>query len=458
VTGRVAPKNLETASANGALFVRVFDANGQSIQGALVHIQNIATSTVIDIEDVTDANGMLQVVDVPPQQNAYRISVSKEGYSQDRTYPLAGSSNPYPLKPDASVVIGQVTQVSFAIDKLSTVTFSSKSPTCTPISNYSFNITGSKLIGQEVNKYSTDKTTASNGKIVLNNVEWDTYTITPKENDRDLAGVNPLSPITVNPDSNIDVSLILKNKNDKSLLIVVRDSVTQLPLSNATVTIAINSHSNSSVTGKGYIEQTDWHGGSGQTDYIDESKYYSDDGGLDVSTSTGNILLTSTFGLFNNQGSLISSVIDLGDSSNFHTLSWSPTDSPVSTGPDAIKLQFATNSENTATTTWNFVGPDGTSATFYTVSDSSLSSIHNGHRYAKYKLYLHTDLNTISPMISSISFTYTSSCTPSGQVIFQGLDSGTHDVTVKKSGYQDWSQNVEIESDWQELSVSMTPE
>ena len=47
LTGQVAPKNLETASQNGALFVRVFDASAQPVQGASVHVQNIATTTTI---------------------------------------------------------------------------------------------------------------------------------------------------------------------------------------------------------------------------------------------------------------------------------------------------------------------------------------------------------------------------------------------------------------------------
>ena len=40
ITTTVAPKNLETASTNGALFVRVFDAGGNPVVGANVHIEN----------------------------------------------------------------------------------------------------------------------------------------------------------------------------------------------------------------------------------------------------------------------------------------------------------------------------------------------------------------------------------------------------------------------------------
>src|SRR3989344_4769359 len=66
VNTKVAPKNLETASDNGALFVRVFDANGQPVTDASVHIENNQVNPSIVIDDTTNISGMLQVVDVPP--------------------------------------------------------------------------------------------------------------------------------------------------------------------------------------------------------------------------------------------------------------------------------------------------------------------------------------------------------------------------------------------------------
>ena len=83
-TTNVAPKNLEGASVNGALFIQVFDANGQPVQGANVHVANNQASPPFAIDDTTNNNGLLQIVDTPPGVGAYEIIVSKQGYSQEK--------------------------------------------------------------------------------------------------------------------------------------------------------------------------------------------------------------------------------------------------------------------------------------------------------------------------------------------------------------------------------------
>src|SRR3989344_201818 len=193
-SGLVSPKNLETASANGALFVRVFDANGDPVQSASVHIENNATTTPIVINDVTDANGMLQLVDVPPELDAYEITVSKTGYSTEKTYPVGAPGNPNPRKPHATVLLQQVTQISFAIDHVSTLSVSSVTPTCAVVPRFDFAMVGSKLLGDtpDVYKYSMAHLTNGSGLKTVSNLEWDTYVITAIDGDYDLIGINPL--------------------------------------------------------------------------------------------------------------------------------------------------------------------------------------------------------------------------------------------------------------------------
>lgn len=458
LTGRIAPKNLETASNNGALFIKVFDANGQPVQGANVHIVNVATSSNIVIDDVTDQAGMLQIVDIPPDQNAYRVSVSKSGYSSDRTYPLGGSANPYPLKTDASVVVGQVTQVSFSIDRLSTLNFTSQNPQCVPIANFKFNLSGAKTVGQDVLKYYSDKQTSPSGTLNLNDIEWDTYTINQIDTNYDLVGINPIVPITVNPNSSQDINLILKSKNPKTLVVNVKDSSTGLPLSDTTINIQGNSLNKNLITGKGFVAQTEWQGGSGQDNFDDSTKYFADNASVDTTSSTGNIKLLNVFGHYSPLGTIESSTFDLGTSVNFGTLTWSPKDTPVEAGNNAVRFQFASTREVTATTTWNFVGPDGTNSTYYSVSDTSISNVHNGDRYARYKLYLSTLTSTTTPIISDIAFTYTTACTPPGQVSFQGLSNAQYSIHANKTGYQDFEGTVDISTDWTQLQINMIPE
>jgi prepilin-type N-terminal cleavage/methylation domain-containing protein len=86
LTTNVAPKNLETASTNGALVIKVFDSNGVPVSDASVHVVNAQVTPNIIIDDVTNVDGVLQIVDAPPGVDAYQITVTKSGYSTDKTY------------------------------------------------------------------------------------------------------------------------------------------------------------------------------------------------------------------------------------------------------------------------------------------------------------------------------------------------------------------------------------
>ena len=55
-------------------------------------------------------------VGLPPSVNGYHIVVTKPGYSTDQTYPIT-PQNPNPTKPDATIMSGQVTQVSIVTDR-----------------------------------------------------------------------------------------------------------------------------------------------------------------------------------------------------------------------------------------------------------------------------------------------------------------------------------------------------
>ncbi len=457
LAGQVAPKNLETASTNGALFIRVFDANGQPVKDADVHVVNIATTTTIVIDDVTDTNGMLQLVDVPPQGNAYRITVSKSGYSTDRTYPYGALLNPTPIKQDATILLQQVTQVSFAIDRLGTLAISSVTPTCTPVGNFDFNLSGSKLIGTGVLKYSANTATNGSGVSTLNNMEWDTYTFVPNDPDYGLVGINPLNPATLNPSATQNVQLIVMPADPKMLLVTVKDSATKLPISSTTVTLSKTGWTSTQITGKGYFNQTDWSGGSGQNSYTQTNKYWSNDGNIDDSVSPGEITLKNAFGTYNPSGYIESSTMDTGSPSNFYTFTWSPTDQSPLVGAGSVKFQVATNATITSTTTWSFKGPDSTAGTYYTIPNTTLSVVHNNDQFLRYRTYLSTATATVTPNVSDVGFTFTSSCTPPGQVIFPGLSASTYNLNVSKSGYSTYDQPVTLGGDWQEIEVLLAP-
>jgi Tfp pilus assembly protein PilE len=459
VDTRVAPKNLETASTNGALFVKVFDGNGQPVSNAQVHIVNSQITPNIIIDDVTPTSGILQIVDVPPGVNAYQITVTKAGYTTDQTT-ATSTGNPNPTKPNATVVVQQVTQISLTIDKVSTFNISTVTDTCAPVPNVPFSIIGAKLIGStpDVYKYSQNFTTNGSGLKTLSNMEWDTYTIALTGGTLYLAGVNPLMPVTLLPNASQDVQFVVTTKPTKLLLVTVKDSGTGLPVSGANVTLSDGgSFSTSLVTGRGYLSQSDWSGGPGQTDFTDPTMYLSSDGNIDTHTPNGEMKLNPTFGIYAPTGVLTSSTFDTGTTSNFNQINWAPTNQPVQTGANNVQFQIATNATNNGGETWNFFGPDGTNATYYSVSNTNIASVHNGDRYFRYKAYFATASTTFTPNIADVSLTFTSSCLPPGQVIFSNLDSGPYTITVDKTGYSQSQVPVTISSAWQQAQVLIGP-
>ncbi len=456
-TTYVGPRDLESASTNGALFVQVFDAVGQPVQGANVHIENNQANPPIVIDDTTNNDGLLQIVDAPPGVEAYEITVLKSGYSTDRTYLTGAPGNPNPTKPHATVAIQQLTQISFSIDRTSVVNVSSVSETCSAAPSIDFSLAGSKLIGTnpDVPKYSASYITDGIGGKTISNLEWDTYNLLLTDGLYDLAGAIPLLPLTLNPNANQDFKLIVVSKNPKSALVTVKDASAQLPLSEATVRLeGPGGYDATLITGRGFIGQTDWSGGSGQDDFINAARYFDSDGNIEISNPPGELRLRRVFDEYAPSGYLISSTFDTGSASNFHQILWQPQSQPPDTGAGNVRFQIATNNDKTA---WNFLGPNGAANTFYTLADQNINSLHNGDRYLRYKVLLQTASTTWTPNISDISFTFTSSCVPPGQVLFAGLAVGDYILTVSKTGYQPFIDTVTVSSPWQQSEVILSP-
>ncbi len=508
----VGPKNLESSSTNGALFVQVFDANGQPVPQADVHIEN--SQAGFSIDDTTNNSGLLQIIDAPPGVEAYNITVSKNEYSEEKTYPTGEPSNPNPVKPNATVAVQQVTQISFAIDRTSSINVSTVTETCSAVPGVGFSLTGSKLIGEpNVLKYPEHLfSTDSSGSKVISGLEWDAYGFLLNDSSYGLVGSSLISPVNLIPNTSQDLKFIVAPKTPNSLLVAVRDAATQLPLSGAEVLLKKTGYSNSFISGQGFYRQSDWSSGPGQEDFIDPLKYFSSDGNIEVSLPEGELKLKEAFPLggsgdqfppggsgdqqaslsypsflyssilniiknffhqifraifsfkiapvvasspqYASSGYLVSSTFDMGSESNFYQIFWQPKDQPPEAGQDSVKFQIATNNDKA---TWNFLGPDGTSNTFYTLSDANINSVHNNNRYLRYKVFLSTEDTDFTPNLGEVSFTFSSECVPPGQVIFSGLEAGTYSLSVSKSGYQTVEQNVNVSQPWQESQITLNP-
>ncbi|MEK9201414.1 MAG: carboxypeptidase-like regulatory domain-containing protein, partial [Patescibacteria group bacterium] len=310
----------------------------------------------------------------------------------------------------------------------------------------------------DVYKYTVDHQTDNNGVKTIEGVEWGTYTLTPKDVAHDLIGSSPLSPFTINPAAIQNLQLVVAPQIPRSLMVTVKDSATSLPLSGASVNLTNGgSYSETLITGRGFLTQSDWSGGGGQAYFVDTNRYFDSDGNIETNNPFGSISLKNIFGSYVSNGWLESSTFNTGSASNFYNIVWQPQDQPVDAGVDSVRFQIATGNVEVPAT-WNFLGPDGTAQSYYTTSDSNINPVHNNDKYLRYKIFLQTASSTFTPNIADVSFTFTSQCTPPGQVIFTGLLPGTYTLTISKFGYQNSVvNNITAPSSWQQQEVILSP-
>lgn len=124
----ISPKGLETTIGGGNLLISVFDALGVGINQADIHIVNTDVEPLIDTSYQTNNQGQYLVAGAPSSTAAYQITVTKTGYnySTDRTYGTEEVVNPEKLH--TTVIEGNLTEISFSIDQLSSFLVNTFSP------------------------------------------------------------------------------------------------------------------------------------------------------------------------------------------------------------------------------------------------------------------------------------------------------------------------------------------
>lgn len=436
----VAPKNLESSSKRGNLFIRVFDSAGQPVPGATVHVTNTAVSPAIDLTDITNTQGLLQLVDTATSSAKYHIVVSKAGYSSDQTYPPGNPANP--TQPDATVASQQLTTTSLAIDRVSSLTVRARDSMCQPIPGFDTLITGTKIIGTSpaTPKYSLAHSTNEGGAISLTSVEWDTYTLRPTDTAWDIAGAQASLSVTIDPNTSHAVTWQIAPHQGTGLLVSVTDQA-GMPLNDATATV----NGTSLVTGESTtLLDTTWD------QYADKSEL------LDVSTP-GSITLSSIEGSFASvsQQWLISDTIDMGTTSaTFESLWWSPASQPETTGPQSVRFQLAANNDNA---TWNWVGPDGTPSSFFSSPGQSIPLSLAQSRYLRYKAYLQTQSTETAPTVDEVSLKFSGGCAMAGQAFFNQIQGNTVDLSITRQGYQPYSATINSTQNWQRVNIPLAP-
>ncbi|GBD33744.1 hypothetical protein HRbin34_00028 [bacterium HR34] len=104
-----------TNQPGGILSVLVFDAQGIPVESPVISVYNPSTGNLID--QATPTDGSYAFILSPGQ---YKVVATKGGYSTDRTYGTDEITQPE--KPHPNVIDGEITNISFSIDKLSKFT------------------------------------------------------------------------------------------------------------------------------------------------------------------------------------------------------------------------------------------------------------------------------------------------------------------------------------------------
>ena len=240
----IAPKGVETTEGGGTLSILVFDSDGDPIDQA--HVEIIASSVTpsVNLNLNTGDNGRIILPGAPTCISCYEITVTKTGYSQEKTYSTLDVANPN--EPHQTILEGQLTEISFAIDKVSTLnisTHNSREDNFSPLGNASFRLRGSKTIGIDtsslpVYKYDEVLTSNSLGTISVDNLEWDIYeVILEGTNPYNLSGSNPLPPINIPPNTTLSSAFAFHGVTANNFLISFVDT-SDTPIASVSATLS----------------------------------------------------------------------------------------------------------------------------------------------------------------------------------------------------------------------------
>lgn len=454
-TTSVSPKGLETPSNTGVLQVQVFNSTGQPLSNIDVAITGISNGISLNVK--TNAAGEWVQVGLPTGANAYHVVASKAGYSTDQTYPIT-VANPNPTNPDPTILAGVVTKVPLQIDLLSNLTIRTLDSLCQPLNGIGVQTVGAKTIGINPTVYKFNQTNTSGpasfpaGQINYTNIEWDTYTpalTTATLQNYNIRGTSPIQKIDVLPGTSQTFSIILTPPSDNSMLVIVKDATTNAPLEGATVELQKGGSFPQDYfgsTGGSVWVQNDWSGGAGYADWSSStpSTYWVADPDIYINNGSNDIQLEKLGNQYptNATSTLTSSTYDTGTgASNFTTLTWTPISQEAST---TLAMQIAANNDNA---TWQYVGPDGTDQTYYTVPGTNISSSLDSNRYVRYKVYLATSNNKKTPELSSININYVSGCFTPGQYLFDNITPSNgvaYILTVTLPGYQTFTGEYQV--------------
>lgn len=239
----VSPRGLETVEGGGTLIVNVINASGEAVEEAQVKILNDTVVPEVSVDLQTNNQGKIMLPGAPACTECYEVEVTKNGYSVEKTYGSDEVTNP--LKPHISVIEGELSQVTFAIDRvvdLEVWVTRTRDFNYSPFQGVEFELIGTKTLGtndqdEPVIKYQQTFVSGPGGYLQIEDLEWDVYTIEiPSESSVDLAGSNPILPIALNPGVASTLKIAVDAASTHSLLTQVTD-LNNMPIASASIQI-----------------------------------------------------------------------------------------------------------------------------------------------------------------------------------------------------------------------------
>lgn len=231
----VAPRGIETTVGGGTLSILVFDSNGEPVPQAQVRIITTATNPPVDATYFTSDLGRVTLPGYPVCNTCYQITVTKAGMSTDQTYSTTEVENP--VKPLATVLEAQLTEISFAIDDFASLAVSSVQTEdlgFAPYPGQIIRLYGQKQIGTDglddpVYKFDQEIVTDSSGILNIEQLEWDIYHIDlPADSTSDIAYTNPLTPLSVAPNQSATLQVALTANSPSSLTVNFQNQSNEL--------------------------------------------------------------------------------------------------------------------------------------------------------------------------------------------------------------------------------------
>lgn len=238
---QVSPPGVEGGSAGGTLLFQALSASGAALAGATVTLQNSSVSPAVNITTQTDSAGYLVLPGLPPAIEQYALMATKSGFTTEQTYSATSSFTPGVAYRHLTMLAGQLTEKTFAIDAASAFTIRTQTTAQAAVPAVAYALQGNKTIGtdaggQPVYVVARSGATNASGQSSEEGLVWDSYdwTIDEVATGYDVKETSLVLPATLDPGVTAELTATLVEHQERSLHVTAVSPAGQ-PVDNATV-------------------------------------------------------------------------------------------------------------------------------------------------------------------------------------------------------------------------------